>query len=69
MLAKGKTVADIQEVLQSEEFPMPKDLIMAYEIDMHDPVTERLWHGKWQMVVAKEGTGGFVTTDDPVCLR
>ncbi|MGY4608606.1 hypothetical protein ACVW16_007018 [Bradyrhizobium sp. USDA 4474] len=67
MLVKGTSVAEIQEVLQDESFPMPKPLIMAFEIDMHDPVTEKLWHRKWQIVEAKEGT--FVTTDDPICVR
>lgn len=67
MLAAGTTVADIQKVLQDESFPMPKPLIMAFEIDMHDPVTEKLWYRKWQIVEAKEGT--FVTTDDPICVR
>ncbi len=69
MLPKGMTVAELQMGLADESFPMPKPLIMAFEIDMHDPVTEKLWHRKWQLVAAKKGTGGFVTTDDPVCLR
>jgi hypothetical protein len=69
MLPKGMTVAELQQGLADESFPMPKPLIMAFEIDMHDPLTEKLWHRKWQIVVAKEGMGGFVTTDDPVCLR
>jgi hypothetical protein len=69
MLPKGATVAELQKNLQDESFPIPKELIMAFEIDMHDPVTERLWHRKWQIVIANEGAGGFVTTDDPVCLR
>jgi hypothetical protein len=67
MLATGTTVADIQTVLQDESFPMPKPLIMAFEIDMHDPVTEKLLHRKWQIIEAKEGS--FVTTDDPICVR
>jgi hypothetical protein len=67
MLPKGTTVADIQNTLKDESFPMPKDLIMAFEIDMHDPVTQKLWYRKWQIVEAKAGT--FVTTDDPVCLQ
>jgi hypothetical protein len=67
MLPKGTTVADIQNTLKDESLLMPRDLIMAFEIDMHDPVTEKLWNRKWQIVEAKEGT--FVTTDDPVCLR
>lgn len=69
MLPKGMTVSELQQGLADESFPMPKPLILAFEIDMHDPVTEKLWYRKWQIVVATEGTGGFVTTDDPVCLR
>ncbi|WP_036015842.1 DUF4238 domain-containing protein [Bradyrhizobium yuanmingense] len=67
MLATGTTVAEVQKVLADERFPMPKPLLMALEIDMHDPLTEKLWHRKWQIIEAKEGT--FVTTDDPICLR
>jgi len=68
-LPKGMTVAELQQSIADENFPMPKPMIVAFEIDLHDPVTEKLCHRKWQIVLAKEGTGGFVTTDDPVCLR
>lgn len=67
MLPKGTTVAELQKGLADESFPMPKELMMIFEVDLHDPVTEKLWHRKWQIVEAKGGT--FVTTDDPVCLR
>jgi hypothetical protein len=52
-----------------EDFKATKEEIIVAEIDHHDLLTERLWHRKWQMLVAADDTGGFVTTDDPVCLR
>lgn len=67
--AAGVTFEEMQEALNNTNFPIPKELNMIVEIDHHDHLTELLWNRKWQVVVAKEGTGGFVTTDDPVCLR
>ncbi|MEH2509468.1 hypothetical protein V1291_000822 [Nitrobacteraceae bacterium AZCC 1564] len=46
-----------------------KELSIAIEIDQHDPLAELLWKRKWQLLKAADGFGGFVTTDDPVCLR
>jgi Protein of unknown function (DUF4238) len=67
--AAGVTFEDMQNALKDAKFKLPKELSIALEIDQHDPLTELLWNRKWQMLVAAEGTGGFVTTDDPVCLR
>jgi hypothetical protein len=67
--AAGVTFEDMQGMLKDAKFPMPKMLNMIVEIDQHDHLTELLWNRKWQIVCAQEGTGGFVTTDDPVCLR
>jgi len=39
------------------------------EIKQHDNLLEHIAARKWQMVVAKKGSGGFVTIDVPVCLR
>ncbi len=38
-----------------------KESIMAAEIDHHDKAAERLWHKKWQLVIASDDSGGFVT--------
>jgi hypothetical protein len=39
------------------------------EIKQHPELLQHIAARGWQMVVAKEGTGGFVTTDVPVTLR
>jgi hypothetical protein len=64
-LSFRETVAGVKV----EDFKATKEEIIVAEIDHHDLLTERLWHRKWQMLVAADDTGGFVTTDDPVCLR
>jgi hypothetical protein len=74
MKAKGfwKEELTFEEMIagvKEEDFAASKEEIIMAEIDQHDPLTERLWHRKWQMVIAPEESGGFVTTDDPVCLR
>ncbi len=52
-----------------EIFETSKEEMIIAEIDHHDHLTEQLWNRKWQMLVAADDSGGFVTTDDPVCLR
>jgi hypothetical protein len=46
-----------------------KEFNIAMEIEQHKPLLEHLGKRKWQMLVANKGSGGFVTTDVPVCLR
>ena len=65
----GVTYEDMRDALKGAKFEIPKELNIAVEIDHHDHLTELLWNRKWKMLVAAEGSGGFVTTDDPVCLR
>jgi hypothetical protein len=67
--AAGVTFEDMQEALKNAKPKIPKELNIAIEIDLHDHLTELLWNRKWQVVVAADGSGGFVTTDDPACLR
>jgi hypothetical protein len=76
MKAKGswndKAAITFEEMVggvKEEDFDASKEEIIMAEINQHDPLTERLWHRKWQIVTALAGSGGFVTTDDPVCLR
>jgi hypothetical protein len=68
---KGTSVTfeDMQKELQGAIFDPPKEFNIAVEIDHHDRVTELLSTRKWQMLKAADGSGGFVTTDDPVYLR
>jgi hypothetical protein len=65
LIRQRETVAGVKV----EDFKATKEEKIFAEIDHHDLHTERLWHRKWQMLVAADDTAGFVTTDDPVCLR
>jgi len=71
-LERDETAASLGRMIdeaKDEDFAATKEEIMMAEIDQHDPLAEKLWHRKWQMLVASDDTGGFVTIDDPVCLR
>jgi len=46
-----------------------KEFNIAMEIDQHEGLLQHLGNRNWQMLVANEGSGGFVTTDVPVCIR
>jgi hypothetical protein len=46
-----------------------KKFNVAMEIAQHHPLLQHLRNRKWQILVANEGSGGFVTTDVPVCIR
>jgi hypothetical protein len=73
MKKQGKEVEFSLEELRGElaaaDFAPAKEGVMAIEIDQHDRATELLWRKKWQLVIAADDSGGFVTTDDPVCVR
>jgi hypothetical protein len=47
---------------------VPNEYNVAIEIDQHDQLLQHLCNRKWQLLVANEGSGGFVTTDVPVCI-
>jgi hypothetical protein len=63
------TIEEVRSELTKMDLTPPKESIMAAEIDQHDQVAERLWNKKWQLVIATDDSGGFVTTDDPVTIR
>jgi len=65
----GVTFEDMQSEMKGAKFDPPKEFNIAVEIDQHDHVAELLSKRKWQLMKAVDGSGGFVTTDDPVCLR
>jgi hypothetical protein len=46
-----------------------KEFNIAMEIEQHENLLQHLGARSWQILVAKERSGGFVTTDVPVCLR
>jgi hypothetical protein len=70
---KGKeadlTIEDVRNGFAGMDLTPSKESIMAAEIDYHDQAAERLWNKKWQLVIASDDAGGFVTTDDPVTIR
>ena len=38
------------------------------EIEQHNRLLQHLSDRRWQILVANDGSGGFVTTDVPVCI-
>jgi hypothetical protein len=42
---------------------------VAVEIDQHNGLLHYLGNRKWQLFVANEGSGGFVTTEVPVSIQ
>ena len=63
------TLEELRRELAGATITAPKETIIGAEIDQHDPAAKRLWEKKLQLVVAPDSSGGFVTTDDPVCIR
>jgi Protein of unknown function (DUF4238) len=63
------TIEEVRSGLAGVDLTPSKESIMAAEIDHHDHAAERLWNKKWQLVIASDDSGGFVTTDDPVTIR
>jgi hypothetical protein len=57
-----KAVSEGRPKVASQEFNV------VVEAGEQDQVLQHLTGRKWQMLVAKEGSGGFVTTDVPICL-
>lgn len=62
---------DMKEFIEERRYKIEvkKEFNIATEIAQHDALLQHLGDRKWQMLVAKEGSGGFVTTDVPVCIR
>jgi Protein of unknown function (DUF4238) len=65
------TFEDMQKFVKDRKhkFEVAKEFNIGVEIEQHANLLEHIAARKWQIVVAKKGSGGFVTTDVPVCLR
>lgn len=63
------TIEEVRNGLAEMDLTPSRESIIAAEIDQHDPAAERLWNKKWQLMIASDDSGGFVTTDDPVTIR
>lgn len=50
-------------------FKASQEFNVMNELRFHDVYVQRYEERKWQMLVAGDGPGGFVTSDHPVCLR
>jgi hypothetical protein len=62
---------DMKKFVKEKNYTLglKQDFNIEMEIKQHPELLQHIAARRWQMVVAKEGTGGFVTTDVPVTLR
>jgi Protein of unknown function (DUF4238) len=65
------TYEDMKKFVQERNYKIQvaKEFNIAMEIEQHEDLLQHIAARKWQIVIAKAGSGGFVTTDVPVCLR
>jgi hypothetical protein len=49
--------------------PPSKDFNIMMEAKFHDPLVHVYEGRQWQLLVASDDSGGYVTSDHPVCLR
>ncbi|MBR0993985.1 DUF4238 domain-containing protein [Bradyrhizobium japonicum] len=65
------TFEDMQKFVKERNYKIEvaKEFNIGVEIEQHERLLEHVAARRWQIVKAKAGTGGFVTTDVPVCLR
>jgi hypothetical protein len=65
------TYNDMQKFMREGNYKIQiaKEFNIAMEIEQHENLVQHLGARNWQILVAKEGSGGFVTSDVPVCLR
>jgi hypothetical protein len=49
--------------------PPPQEFNILIELQFHDHLVKLYDNRKWQMLIASDDSGGFVTSDHPVCLR
>jgi hypothetical protein len=61
---------DIKKFIEERRYKIEvaKEFNVAMEIGGHNPLLQHLGNRKWQILRASEGSGGFVTTDVPVCI-
>jgi hypothetical protein len=61
---------DMKKFIEERRYKVDvaKELNVAMEIQEHGRLLQHLGRRKWQILVANEASGGFVTTDVPVCI-
>lgn len=64
------TFEDMQQFVKKRDYTISvaKEFNIGVEIEQHANLVQHIAARKWQMVVPKKGSGGFVTSDVPVCL-
>jgi Protein of unknown function (DUF4238) len=67
----GETYDEMKEIVRTapEKFKATKDFNIVIELQFHDHLVRLHEARRWQMLVASDDSGGFVTSDHPVCLR
>ncbi|WP_316179276.1 DUF4238 domain-containing protein [Bradyrhizobium sp. SZCCHNRI1009] len=62
---------DMQTFVKEKNYTigLKQDFNIEVEIKQHDRLLQHISARKWQMITAKQDSGGFVTTDVPVTLR
>lgn len=65
------TFEDMQKFVKERRYKIEvaKEFNIGVEIEQHERLLEHVAARRWQIVKAKPGSGGFVTTDVPICLR
>ncbi len=63
--------ADMRKLVEERrhKIEVAKEFNVAVELDQQNELLQHLANRKWQIIVANERSGGFVTTDVPVCIR
>jgi hypothetical protein len=61
---------DMKKFIEERRYKIEvaKEFNVAMEIEQHDRLLQHLGNRKWQILVANEASGGFVTTDVPVYI-
>lgn len=54
---------------RTKRISVAKEFNIAVEAEQHGRLLQHIGNRKWQLMVARNDTGGFVTTDVPVCLH
>jgi hypothetical protein len=67
----GETYEEMKEIVRTApgKFKATKDFNILIELQFHDHLVRLHEARRWQMLVASDDSGGFVTSDHPVCLR
>jgi hypothetical protein len=75
MKAQGKQATETYEEMKElvakspGTFKAAQEFYVLTELRLHDHLVRRYEGRTWQIVIASDDSGGFITSDHPVCLR